>query len=81
LGVNSKIALYTIESIYNFMKEPRLIYLIKKILNKTSTDQEMMEVDNDLLNSYHHALLDSQDLADKDEMEKKNTAKCIKCHS
>lgn len=71
MGVNSKIALYTIESIYNFMKEPRLIYLIKKILNKTSTDQEMMEVDNDLLNTYHHALLDSQDLADKDEMEKK----------
>ncbi|MGF7023555.1 FecR family protein [Sphingobacterium sp. HSC-15S19] len=63
------------------MKEPRLIYLIKKILNKTSTDQEMMEVDNDLLNTYHHALLDSQDLADKDEMGKKiqqNVLKAIR---
>ncbi|WP_343561710.1 FecR domain-containing protein [Sphingobacterium sp.] len=50
------------------MKEPRLVYLIKKILNRTSSDKEMLEADQTLLDAYNSALSDPDPMVYNEEI-------------
>lgn len=69
MGANQKNELYKNESIIDFMKKPEMISLIKKILFKQSTEQELLEVDNTLLDAYHDPTWDEDKFGPAENME------------
>ena len=69
MGANQKNELYKNESIIDFMKKPEMISLIKKILFKQSTEQELLEVDNTLLDAYHDPTWDEDKFGPAENIE------------